>query len=325
MNPGQVISTILKHDSKVTSYKIALLRALNDVVLSFPDMRSHERDVAMPLRVLAEHWLAYYWPFVDPTDPILQGPRAYRAGVLRSDMAFREALTEFRQQWELTWSGLSSPADGYLVISELRVPRRRRQYSRDLLAAFDRTLQRIVRTIEMPIRYAGPGEWSVFDRPARLNRLRGVAAIPGTRSDDLCLVVSADLWQAFRELSLWVEALCIHEWSLFTERITQATRRPTDRGTAYTLLTARPNNRRPLTWERNQIDLLLMEECEFVCPWTERHITYGVPYDLDHLVPVSVYPINELWNLVPADPVFNSHKKRDRLPSPERSCGRNHC
>jgi len=28
MNPGQIISTILKHDSKVTSYKIALLRAV---------------------------------------------------------------------------------------------------------------------------------------------------------------------------------------------------------------------------------------------------------------------------------------------------------
>lgn len=36
---------------------------------------------------------------------------------------------------------------------------------------------------------------------------------------------------------------------------------------------------------------------------------------MDHLVPVSVIPINELWNLLPADPKFNSHKKRDRLPS----------
>jgi hypothetical protein len=31
---AEVISTILKHDSKVTSYKIALLRAINDVVLT---------------------------------------------------------------------------------------------------------------------------------------------------------------------------------------------------------------------------------------------------------------------------------------------------
>ena len=39
---------------------------------------------------------------------------------------------------------------------------------------------------------------------------------------------------------------------------------------------------------------------------------------MDHILPVSVYPINELWNLVPSDPRFNSHTKRDRFPTVER-------
>ncbi len=317
-NPGKVISTILKHDSKVTSYKIALLRAINDVVLSFPDMRSYGQHVAIPLRVLAEFWLAYYWPFVDPVMPIMQGPRATRDGILRNDMAFRTDLTAFRQIWQDIWGGISNPADGYFVINELRVTRRRAQYSRDVHRAYAQTLQRIARTIEMPIRYAGPGEWTVFDKPKRFDRLAGVVPIPGTGPDDVCLVVDADLWQTFRELSLWVEALCIHEWSLFTERVQQVEGVEIDRGLAYVLLTTRPDNRRPLTWERNHIDLLLMEGCEFICPWTEQHITRRVPYDLDHLISVSVYPINELWNLVPSDPDFNSYRKRDRLPSSER-------
>lgn len=51
---NQIISTILKHDSKVTSYKIALLRAINDVVLAFPGMTTFNKDVAVPLRVLAQ-------------------------------------------------------------------------------------------------------------------------------------------------------------------------------------------------------------------------------------------------------------------------------
>ncbi|MBW4462157.1 MAG: hypothetical protein KME47_18235 [Nodosilinea sp. WJT8-NPBG4] len=50
----KVISTILKHDKKVTSYKIALLRAINDVVLTYPDLRTYEKDVAIPLKLLAE-------------------------------------------------------------------------------------------------------------------------------------------------------------------------------------------------------------------------------------------------------------------------------
>jgi hypothetical protein len=44
----------------------------------------------------------------------------------------------------------------------------------------------------------------------------------------------------------------------------------------------------------------------------------GIPFDIDHLLPLAVYPMNDLWNLVPADPDFNQHTKRDRIPSLER-------
>ena len=71
----KVISTILKHDTKVTSYKIALLRAINDIVLSFSNVQAEEKDVAIPLRMLAELWIAYYWPFTDARQQILQGQR----------------------------------------------------------------------------------------------------------------------------------------------------------------------------------------------------------------------------------------------------------
>jgi hypothetical protein len=115
-------------------------------------------------------------------------------------------------------------------------------------------------------------------------------------------------------MSRWIEALCIHEWCLFTERLAQE-RRGIDRGTIYQLLTAHPENRRPLTWERHHITLLPHEGATFQCPWTRRSITRDTPYDLDHLIPITLYPTNELWNLVPSDPTFNQHIKRDRLPS----------
>lgn len=45
-------------------------------------------------------------------------------------------------------------------------------------------------------------------------------------------------------------------------------------------------------------------------------IRLSTPYDLDHIFPLVIYPVNELWNLVPADRNLNQHHKRDRLPSP---------
>jgi hypothetical protein len=316
---GGVISTILKHDAKVTSYKLALLRAINDVVLSYPDVRAQGRAVAVPMRVLAEFWLAYYWPFANPRRPILQGPRSLRAGGRAHDMAFRPELEAFRGAWEAETRAAARPSDGFFVIHELRRGHQRQSYSPQLLERYAAAVRATAAAIHMPVRYAGPGQWTVFARPARYRDLAAAAVpLPGTRDADACLVVLADLWDGFRELSLWVEALCIHEWCLFVEGVNRDAGALVDRGDVYRLLTDRPDNRRPLTWERNGIDVLIMEGRTFVCPWTGRRIASTRDYDVDHLLPVAVYPTNELWNLVPADRRFNEHVKRDRLPSAER-------
>ena len=312
--PEKVISTILKHDSKTTSYKIALLRAINDVVLTYPDLRTYKSPVAVPLKLLAKFWVAYYWPFVDPSAPIQQGQQAMRDGKVRSDMAFRPALSQLREEWEQAVGGLKNPADGFFLINELKSPRKWQNYPDSLVEALSKAVSAISRTLEMPIRYAGPGEWSIFGRPQSYSNISGSAvAVPGTHERDRCVVILLELWETFRQMSLWIEALCIHEWCLFTESAAGV-----NRGTIYSLLTARPDNRRPLTWERNQIDILMMEGAEFTCPWTEKCLTQSIAYDLDHILPIAVYPTNELWNLVPSDPKFNSHQKRDRLPNSER-------
>ena len=318
-DPTQVISTILKHDTKVTTYKIALLRAVNDTVLSFPDLAIFQKDIAVPLWFLARFWFAYYWPFVHPETPILQGPRAARGDRLANDMAFRHDLTAFRILWEDLWHGASQPSDGFFIINEFRIPRKRRAFPLDLVTAYDRAVHSISNALKMPIRYAGPGQWTVFEKPAPYGRLQDrTVPIPGTRPEDPCLVIPHPLWQAFQQISLYVEALCIHEWCLFTEQVNRDADLAVDRGQVYHLLTGRPDNRRPLTWERNQIDILLMEGLAFRCPWTGREIDRGARYDIDHLLPISVYPINELWNLVPAGPEYNTRVKRDRLPSRKR-------
>ncbi len=310
---GTIISTILKHDAKVTSYKIALLRAINDVVLSFPTMHAQEADVAIPLNMLAASWISYYFPFMDADSPIRQGQKQSA----KNDVAFRPQLTQLRSHWELV-VGVARPADGFFLVNELRIERKRATYPASLLNAYEACLKEISKALEMPICYAGPGKWTVFDKPRRLKDTPGtVIPLPGTSTSDMCLVVTKDLWNLFADLSLWIEALCIHEWCLFTENTTRNDPKQVDRGEVYRLLTDRPDNRRPLTWERNQIDLLMMEGNDFHCPWTERLLKPG-EYDVDHIIPIAVMPINEMWNLVPSDAHYNSHVKKHLLPSTRR-------
>jgi len=51
---SNVLSTILRHDRKITTYKIALLRAINDVALAYPDLEAKGARIAIPLRALAD-------------------------------------------------------------------------------------------------------------------------------------------------------------------------------------------------------------------------------------------------------------------------------
>jgi hypothetical protein len=173
----------------------------------------------VPLKLLAKFWVAYYWPFVDPVIPIPQGQQVKRAGKVRHDMAFSPALGELRGLWEQTVGGLKNPADGFFLINEVNSARKWQNYPDRLVKALSRAVDAIARTVEMPIRYAGPGEWSVFERPQSYSAVAGRAvAVPGTIESDRCLVIPFELWNTFRRMSLWVEALCIHEWCLFTER-----------------------------------------------------------------------------------------------------------
>lgn len=306
MTEGQVLlAGVLRHDAKQNTYKIALVRALGDVRLAHPGVAG-EAGVAVPLRVLAEWWLAYYWPFVDDREPVLQGPRSSRGGEWRHDVSFRPALTRLRVLWR-GLVGTDGAADGYTVVGEMRARRRRDTYPAEFREAYAEAVAALADALRQPLRFAGHGTHGMFAKPARADAL-GVPSLPGTRPSEACVVVPSALWSALATLPLWVEALCVYEWSRFAaERLGQ------DRARVYALLTARPENRRPLTWERHEVEVLMREGRRFRCPWTGRVLTPDA-YDLDHVVPIAVYPTNELWNLVPADPAFNQRRKRDRLP-----------
>ena len=311
MNAGALIATILRHDKKVASYKIALIRSINDVVLGYPQLGLHHSEIAVPLRMLAKFWLAYYWPFVNPQGEIKQARQAEG----KQDISFRPGLSVLYQEWEKL-VGASRPADGFYLVGEFASEHRRKSYPAELISAFSMAVDQVVDAILQPIRYAGPGEYSVFERPKRWHKLcvekQGAICVPGTLDNDLCVIVDPELWQSFCELSLWIEALCIHEWCLFTQSVANV-----ERGLIYGLLTDRPDNRRPLTWERNQVEMLMLEGNVFECPWTGK-VLHPDNYDIDHLLPISIYPLNELWNLVPSDREFNQQIKRARMPGRSR-------
>ncbi|WP_184030818.1 HNH endonuclease [Deinococcus budaensis] len=305
-----LLAGLLRHEAKANTYKFALVRALNDLALEHP--LEAARDVVVPLRRVAERWLVFYWPFVG-NRPVYQGARATRDGQQRQDISFREALTTLRGAWEALPHTRADPADGALLLAAYRAGRG--QLPPALQAMTVHVLGRVARAVRQPVRYAGPGgQHGVFSPPAAARDLAG-QPLPGTLPEELAFTVPGALWGTLQAMSLWVEALCVHEWSLFVERVEQAP--AVTRGEVFSLLSASPAARLPLTWERHHVRLLMLEGQGFHCPWTGTRLVPGA-FDLDHIIPVSVHPINELWNLVPSDPAHNMHVKRDRIPNAHR-------
>ena len=166
MQAGTLIATILQFDRKVASYKIALIRSINDVVLGYAHI-SESAPVAIPLRMLASFWLAYYWPFAAADNPINQG----MVMMGKQDISFRNALTQVRQEWQQLVEN-TRPSDGFFLTGEFLTAHRRNNYPPALVKAYYQAITDIADAIHQPIRYAGPGEYSVFAKPRRWKQMK---------------------------------------------------------------------------------------------------------------------------------------------------------
>ena len=303
----KVIQKVLKHDRKTNNYKIALIRALNDLALTYAGVQGKGAGVAVPLKLIADLWLGYYWPFMDEERPVYQG--GFREGT--ADVAFRRELTRLKNLWQGTELGSNRPSDGVLLVSEVIGG----NLSPEILGSYSKCINVLTTAIQQPIRYAGDGNamHGVFTKPQKLSELNPqTALLPHRSTAELFTVVSDEMWESFKFYSLYIEALCLHEWALFVENADRDGA-GTDRGAVYMALTDRPDSRRPLSWERNQFELLMMEGGGLRCFWTNELLD-PTNYDVDHIIPVTTFPINELWNLVPSESTFNRFKKRDKMP-----------
>jgi hypothetical protein len=75
----------------------------------------------------------------------------------------------------------------------------------------------------------------------------------------------------------------------------------------------KPSFRSPLTTQRNHYwNIVLNELGSTECIYTQKRLT-AQDYALEHFIPYSFVAHDQIWNLVPADPSFNS-RKSNKLP-----------
>ncbi len=289
------IETIINRDKKDATYKLALLRSLCDIAqTAYHHVCWHvDGTVSVPLGLVAEKWLYYYWPLMDTGDGIIPQKRGRE---INKPLAFRKSLTELVAYFQRR-GGLNEFHAQYQNERMTAVSR----------ALTDCALNKIAATIVAgPVTYASQGHFSFGGGP---RSARGKCGTPDGLLQALGFVhFNADVWRELCLVGHWISEAIIMRWADLTHEISG---RELAVSAIIEKLLIRPETEREVAVVRG----LFQSLTGLTCVWTDRDLA-GKSFDVDHVIPFSLWHNNDLWNLLPAAPVVNN-EKRDRLVARE--------
>jgi len=293
-SPIRMIDSIIREDKKVTTYKFALLRSIVDLALQRPNLARYEVDdlVSIPKEDLVDRWIEYYWPLVEysvGTDPgpgiIYQGQKITD----KQDIGFRSSLESIVDHYK-AMGGIA----GFLA--DIRSPQR---LSKEIKQKYSSLSKGILKAISQPIFYAGNktiGQKVFFEQDNRV-------------------YMPAGMWYEFSHFGTWIIDSLILRWAEMTSRI-----QPEDSQSALitkeqvlSLLLNESLPDRYTAYMRNLYNPFVAQN-QITCVWSGATIKNSKDYQVDHVLPYSLWYNNDMWNLLPASNAVNN-EKRDKLPT----------
>lgn len=273
----ETIESILNRDRKDATYKPALFRALAELATTsysaahwLPD-----GEVAIPLGLIADKWLEYYWPLFE--SPVFIPQKRGEKRACLKPVAFRAELENLINYYR-----------GQGGLCRFSVEHRSKALPPDVARTHRRVLARISHAIRVgPVHFAGGGGSGTF------------------RYEHSFVVMQADLWRELSAMGNWIADATVLRWAELTAEISQGevqVSQVVDR-----LLTV-PIPEREVATARDFYDGMQNK----LCVWTERALEDE--FDVDHAIPFVLWRNNDLWNLLPAARTVNN-EKRDRLPT----------
>ncbi len=283
---------VILRQEKSATYKLALLRCIARIADASPNVARDAGDaVELPLGLIALYWLRMYKPLLDRDLP--QRSTGGLGFVKDAYRALRHIpAADFRPGTHLAGD------DG-------------RNFARALADA-------AILISDMPARHLTYGnDTPVF--PTDYGRLpRAEAGFTATQ-DNLWLFgatrVPLHVWHAFRRMAAWIEPMLISEWVRLIQAYQE--RRPASPGASpgdihAALRWIEPN--RDTGFVRALVRRRFDRGLGVSCVWTGRPLKPNA-VDIDHCLPWSAWPCDDLWNLLPSAPALNRHLKGEKIPA----------
>lgn len=293
-----LIRNIVINDSKSSTYKVALLRALLRLAEGHPGavLDRTEDHIVLPIGLISLYWLKLFKPLIDQYG-------------MQQNASSNKGLGFIKPNgWRKLESFLGS--DFYLGA---------RYTDLETSVALYQTLKDISSTIKlMPAKYTTSPNTGQPLFHVELNRTCKPAQ---SITLDFSFLVSfgkfyvpKSIWDSLCRYSVWIEPALVNEWA----NLMSGYRLNKERNFSHLdFLEA-------LKWdapERNtarvrQRVINLLESHPLACCWSGKSIKQN-NFAIDHAFPFSRWPNNDLWNLLPTRHTINS-KKSDKLPSTRR-------
>ncbi|MCF8222289.1 MAG: hypothetical protein K9J25_04015 [Bacteroidales bacterium] len=297
----QNIGKIIERDSKSTTYKYALLRGVINIIQeNSPYISFSSGKVNIPTGLLIEKWMLFYYPILESSTFI---PQIHGQSKLAFEPQFTKIISAYNNM-----GGFSA---FYNDLKNKGIPNNLRK---DFIVLANR-LKTTVTT--MPMKYIGRSisddYYSIFNyENSRARRSDStVVDLEFLINNYGSFSIPKDYYEAFKVLGSFISGQdsILFKWAEFS---VNASGRCLSIENVINEVLKNPITDRDIIESKKIYKTILKKEGKVYCVWTGRSI---ITYDIDHMIPFSIWKNNDLWNLLPSHSTTNN-QKRDKIPSP---------
>lgn len=302
----------MNRDNPDKSRLFALLRGLAEIAQEFDHLarRRNQNELTLPLGLLVWKWLLYYFPIVDQDLPQITAGRD--DGDIKSPLRFQAGLKKIT----VYYAGRGGYEAFYGDLNRGRIGA---GISRQLIIV----LRQIRDTIEETLNQAGTGH--VVKKSPILSYNRDTHHImevtsPARINPEFLVKnfgtfnIRRNLYEALKNFAdlLTGTGSIIQRWAMFTAE----TGAPDQVAVNHAMsVIATPALKQYETSQAREIyEKIAGHGVDLRCVWSGRTLDQA-SLAIDHLIPFSLIPNNDLWNLIPCHKTINI-RKGDRIPSP---------
>ena len=326
---------IIEYDKKTTTYKLGLLRTLCRVADSFPHFVDDDGDTTqVPLGLVALIWCRLYSPLMKFNIPQIGAGRRLKLEDPKIQDVLHRNITKLSQFIDLRPGGMVNP-----------------QYFSKLSQAFNEAIKVVAAG---PVKYIADDNNKnplfSLSKLRKKNRWQAQAVCSANRvsfnkaeqtSFDYChkkfkinnstqiglisdeyfksfgvLNVPSYIWRAFCRYSTWIEPTIVSAWQSQSIKFAEYKKQNLDLYQLHHAMVWQDASAHDTHYVRaNIMDPMLEDDTDVYCVWSGKKLNIETRAT-DHCLPFSLWPCNDLWNLMPADKKINLDKT-SKLPSRE--------